>query len=464
MHKTLEIFTLIALLMLTACSSGGDDAQSPLPPEGPDPLPTIPLTFNAVTADKESYSTRATQVGAAAGEMLGSFAVFGVKLTTTTTTPDYTPQTVFAQTPVTYTANTAGTSSTNTADWEYVAGSEYIRYWDQLAEGYVFYGYAPSDLKNATGNNLKATASLGVAPAPEKAKDMTKGTVTISNLQGGAKNPTTTAYLSLPTVINPRVGTTPSFQGAATMTFQQPLARIRIGFLSGEDDYSAYAHQALYIKGVSFAPVEIPSVDSNGDQQYTPIPIIYNGSVTATYDWSYIPPSSPSSPSSPSFPFGGFGCDLKYTSEQTTGDENKKAAIDFNNYAAYHASNEYYTLTSKQYVEDALYAYATETADTGSGQVTATTPDTEDARIEKQWYYVFPQEAHEWRLSLTTTVNGVDFAKTAVVPATYMHWLPNHQYTYIFKVSPVSLSIVGVDVKVMNWQLGGSTESEQHHW
>lgn len=445
------VLLLLLVSLVCACSSGSDDGQlQPTPsPDITDPTQYLPLTFNAATADKESYSTRASQTGAdAASTIGGSFAVYGVKLMSSSS--DYAPQTVFNQTPVTYASGTAGTTSSNTADWEYVSGDEYIRYWDQLAEGYVFFGYAPSSLKDATGDTPKATASLGV-PTQNADLDKTKGTVTISNLQGGAVSPTTNAYLSLPTVKNPRVGTT-SYQGAATMTFQQPLARIRIGFISGEYNYNAYDGNAFYITDVSFAPVK-SNTDTNNDGTPDAVTIITKGSVTATYTWSYqVNSSTPPS-------FVEFGCDLEYTFLPTTPSD-VTSSLAFNNYSAYANAATHYTLTADQYVENALFAYATET----EGDVTTNTPASESDRIEKQWFYVFPQQAAEWRLSIKTTANGVDSEKTAVVPARYMGWQPNHQYTYIFKVSPTNLSIVGVDVKVTDWAEGGSAESEQHHW
>lgn len=63
---------------------------------------------------------------------------------------------------------------------------------------------------------------------------------------------------------------------------------------------------------------------------------------------------------------------------------------------------------------------------------------------------------------LTANIAGTE--KTAIVPSQYMRWLPNYTYTYIFKIIDKSLTIVFVNVEVEEWQAGGYTESEQHHW
>lgn len=439
------------MLLLTACA-GSDDAvvQEPVNEE-------LPMSFTAAKMDEENVSTRAAQQGATAAEAIGgSFAVYGVKLTSTTS--PYGPQTVFSSTPVKYTSGSAGTSSTNTAGWDYVDNTtdnptEFIRYWDQAAEGYTFFAFAPATLKDANDPNLKAKVGLN--------GDNKSGYVTIDNLKGGSKAPTTAANFSQPTVINPRTGQI-AYQGAATMTFLQPLARIRIGFISGEDDYRVFdTPQHLAIRAVSFSPLK-KTRDTDDDGIPDAKEIITNGSVTATYKWENKAAADAPAPK--------FECDVTYQSQPSS--STTAAQLEFNNYGAYTACSDthtpaigaHYSLNATQYVEDALYAYASET----TGDVTAlpATPNPEqiEAWQNKQWYYVFPQEAAEWQLSIKTTINGIDFDKTAVVPATYMRWLPNHQYTYVFKVTPETLSIVGVDIKVIDWNKGGTTEQEQHHW
>ena len=59
--------------------------------------------------------------------------------------------------------------------------------------------------------------------------------------------------------------------------------------------------------------------------------------------------------------------------------------------------------------------------------------DTKEYReTDNGWYTVLPNSS-QGSYTLTVNLNGVD--KTAVVPASYMQWLPGYSYTYIFKIN-----------------------------
>lgn len=397
----------------------------------------LPLTFNAATADKEDYTTRATEVGPDAASSLDkSFVVTGIKMASADIAEQYGLQTVFNETPVWYQDNTAGTSADNTKDWMYIneTDGEHIRYWDQKAKGYVFFAYAPKSMKGVAD----AYKQNGTPYA-----ETTGNSITLSNLKAGAANPTK-AFVSLPTVVNPKSGT-PAFEGAATMTFQSPLARIRIGFLSEADneDFNNYENHEFYITDVKFEPINDDPSSACG---------IFNQSwIKATYDWNYEN--------------SAFKCGVTFSSDKIKGQDTDSPAItkflDFNNYGAY--DKQYYTITKDNYVEDALFVYATET----NTQVTLSSDAA--TRLDKQWYYVFQthdEDLKDWKLTIKVKTDPADEGdeKTAVVPLKYMSWISNHQYTYLFKVSPTSLSIVGVDAKVVDWADGGSMETEQHNW
>jgi len=49
------------------------------------------------------------------------------------------------------------------------------------------------------------------------------------------------------------------------------------------------------------------------------------------------------------------------------------------------------------------------------------------------WYYVLPNN-EQGSYTMSITMNNDPTPKTAVVPATYMQWLPGYSYTYIFKI------------------------------
>ena len=54
-------------------------------------------------------------------------------------------------------------------------------------------------------------------------------------------------------------------------------------------------------------------------------------------------------------------------------------------------------------------------------------------KTDNGWYMVLPNNT-QGSYTLSVKVNGGD-AKTAVVPANYMQWLPGYSYTYIFKIT-----------------------------
>lgn len=61
------------------------------------------------------------------------------------------------------------------------------------------------------------------------------------------------------------------------------------------------------------------------------------------------------------------------------------------------------------------------------------------------------------------SVDGDDELKTAIVPSVYMHWKPNYQYTYIFKI--LEGGLIFVDAKVEEgWKSGGTGSDKWTNW
>lgn len=81
----------------------------------------------------------------------------------------------------------------------------------------------------------------------------------------------------------------------------------------------------------------------------------------------------------------------------------------------------------------------------GSGALTAFTQEyIPDGGPSKEiWYYVLPNNT-QGSYTMTLLMNN-DPAKTAVVPAEYMQWLPGYSYTYIFKI----LEEGGVEIELV---------------
>jgi hypothetical protein len=65
------------------------------------------------------------------------------------------------------------------------------------------------------------------------------------------------------------------------------------------------------------------------------------------------------------------------------------------------------------------------------------------------WYMVLPRDT-QGSYTLSVSVNGI--ARTAVVPAEYMQWLPGYSYTYIFKITEEGGVEIGwVEYAVVPW-------------
>lgn len=80
------------------------------------------------------------------------------------------------------------------------------------------------------------------------------------------------------------------------------------------------------------------------------------------------------------------------------------------------------------------------------------------------WYYAIPLSTAASAQSFTMQVSIDGDAKTATVPAAYMHWNPNTVYTYIFKITEAGKKIELDDVMIDPWKYGGSQEEEWKNW
>ena len=70
-------------------------------------------------------------------------------------------------------------------------------------------------------------------------------------------------------------------------------------------------------------------------------------------------------------------------------------------------------------------------------------------KTNEGWYMVLPRDT-QGSYTLSVSVNGI--ARTAVVPAEYMQWLPGYSYTYIFKITEEGGVEIGwVEYAVVPW-------------
>lgn len=90
----------------------------------------------------------------------------------------------------------------------------------------------------------------------------------------------------------------------------------------------------------------------------------------------------------------------------------------------------------------------------------------EDATSLQSFLYVLPTgtdiEATAYKFEVC--INGDTPLQSAVVPASFMHWKPNYQYTYIFKITEVGKKLEFYDVQIDPWKYGGSQEEEWKNW
>lgn len=104
------------------------------------------------------------------------------------------------------------------------------------------------------------------------------------------------------------------------------------------------------------------------------------------------------------------------------------------------------------------------TSDNCSSATAATIYPNEATDDTTPCYYVFPLSNGEPArdFALKVSVDGDEELKTAVVPAAYMHWQPNHSYTYLFKI--LEGGLIFVDAKADEWQSGGSGNDIWTNW
>ena len=104
------------------------------------------------------------------------------------------------------------------------------------------------------------------------------------------------------------------------------------------------------------------------------------------------------------------------------------------------------------------------TSDNCSSNTAAVAYPSESTDSTTPYYYVFPLGTTDTAKDFTFSVNidGDDEAKTAIVPAVYMNWQPNHSYTYIFKI--LEGGLIFVDAKTTDWQYGSSASQTWPNW
>lgn len=165
-----------------------------------------------------------------------------------------------------------------------------------------------------------------------------------------------------------------------------------------------------------------------------------------------------------------------YTSEElTSSDQIQLTGISFGggtnsiatagkivvNYGKTGTEKETVTMTTTAYGDNLTFGNATLDKDHGTASnnaVLAVPTSGTDC------YYTIPLSTAASAQAFTMQVSIDGDAKTATVPAAYMHWNPNTVYTYIFKITEAGKKIELDDVLIDPWKYGGSQEEEWKNW
>ena len=369
-------------------------------------------------------ATRADIAGQSAAELLGNnFYVTGTKGEEAATSP--TPTLVFDNYLVHYGINTAGTTASNTANWEYVGvtpgtspyedydklsalNSQTIKYWDYSVPQYDFLAFSTGTFKARKDETAPGADEVGVTA-------MNYGTALASSgvaysFYLPSEDALSNVYISDITEVAKE-----NYGKEVTLKFKSLGSKIRM---------------ALYetVPGYSVTDVKFYTVDGTttfGDTKGTDAALIFttDGALALKGQIDVF------------FPHVGNG-------NATKEDYDIAAAT----VTAGSAPADKTTNKTFGALTDQLIAKERDEAVAGNVYLGRTLPAATFAGNAANKFYtnVFPVSSNApITLRVDYTLVPIDGAAEtitvkgakAVVPATYTKWLPNHAYTYIFKIS-----------------------------
>lgn len=347
--------------------------------------------------------TRAGEVSLS--EYITDFTVYGINVNADSFSV------VFPDYQVWYTANSANTTSSNSSNWEYVGTNknsveQTIKYWDENTGCHYFW---------AVGNASKEINKV-VDDATGFVTKLSVGGITQENVQ----NRVNSLYYSDPK----RVGNA-DYNKPVQLTFHDFASKIRVGFYESVEQPSQTENSGkLYkVTGLQFFGIDdygAFTASAPSDNVWLKGNFVQSGTVDITYDYTKM-----------------------VANASVTSNINK---VDTCSFGTLNGVSVDHPLTTSS--ANALFA-------TNGGE---------------QYTYVIPYNNTK---GLTIKCNvkvesDSDWQPLyATVPATYTNWLPNHSYTYIFKiVSAKDQTIIMLDdVLIDNWLKGGSQdEDEWRNW
>lgn len=362
----------------------------------------MPISFSGLGSEE---ITRAGEVSLS--EYITDFTVYGINGMGNNESFSQ-KSVVFPDYQVWYTANSANTTSSNSSNWEYVGknlkGDEQtIKYWDEKTDCHYFWAVGDASKAITKGPDDGLVATLSIKK------------VTLGDIRDRNKS----LYYSDPKRVD-----NADYNKPVQLTFHDFASKIRIGFYESveqpsqtENSGKLYKVTGLQFFGInendgSFTTPASENVCLKGD-------FVEEGTVDITYDYTNM-----------------------VANASVTSNINKVDTYSFGTLNGVNDANPLPTSSA-----NALFA-------TNGGE---------------QYTYVIPYNNTK---GLTIKCNvkvesDSDWQPLyATVPATYTNWLPNHSYTYIFKiVSAKDQTIIMLDdVLIDNWLKGGSQDEVWKNW
>ena len=402
--------------------------------------------------------TRADIAGGSAATLLGNnFYVAGTKGTEAAGNPS--PNIVFDNYLVHFETNTAGTTESNTANWEYVGitpgtdpvadypklspasiTAQTIKYWDYSTAQYDFLAFSTGTYKPVTGT--PTTGQIGVTAMKYGA-----------GLAGSAVAYTFTlpdaAALKQAYVTDIVKVTKANYGKEVTLRFKNLGSKVRMGIYETVPGYSVKDVKFYQvdnatnsdISNIYYTQVEADDYNTSnhlspGDSDYKTTSSIKSAAAAKADDATLISGNSGGLPTNGTiqviFPHVG-------TSNATEADYNKVAGH------VTPLSSGATTETYHGFGNLSNFAAAEKSEPTGNylGRTLPTATFAGDSKVE-YFDVMFPiTSTAPLTLRVDFTLVSIDGSKEeikvygakAVVPSTYLNWLPNYAYTYIFKIS-----------------------------
>lgn len=371
---------------------------------------SLPISFSC---SGEGEVTRAGDV--ALNEYIKDFTVYGINGTVDDAGTFTKKFTVFPNYQVWYTENSANTTSSNSSNWEYVGtdknGNEQtIKYWDEKTQRHYFWavGDASYQTQQVIDNGL--------------AKKFTVYNVSLDAVKDDKK----CLYYSDPVLVEKS-----NYNKPVQLSFHRFASKIRVGFY---EDVEQAANDKLYhVTGLQFFDV---FVNTNGEAEF-------------------YTESSVGSPMSNKVCLKGefvenAQVDINYSYEGATpaanaviGNESNQTKL-MEYFGTLNVSEDTPLPTSSA---TALFAM------NGDSQYTTVMPYSNTSGLTMKCYVKVDKDS-SWQTLY------------ASVPASYTNWLPNHSYTYIFKIVTKlgNGAIELADVRVDEWKAGESQQEYWHNW